>query len=683
MVNDKIVNSFALMSIEYANNNKDYYDMVIPFVLLIMMEKINKNNVIAIKQIETKLEERFGIFLPRNVVESILRRLTNKQYGYVKIENGIFYNTDKRFDKADFMKKKDEVTKHQEYVLSGLKKFIDSNYSEFEYDTNTLENTMISFLCKYGSSVLSYKNSISIINNIKNDMYSYYIGKYIVYTKDNDKKVFEYIREIVKGAMLSSAFYTNEDIKNFKVDKKITNLSVYFDTPLIIYLLGVSGVEYKEAVEELVNILKKLGVNIFSFEHIIDEVEGILDAYVKHYNANSLNKTYNFDYLIENKIKPAEILLYKSNIREILNEYGIKIEFTPQVTPANNTIDWEKAEEYLESHLQYKTESRRENDIKSICSMYINRSRCDLLRLENCESIFITTNISLSRIMQRYFREKENRKDFPAVIDDSYFTSMVWLKASTPSDKLPTLKLIADALATQEVPDEFWNEYLQQIEKINGLSPLDDATLYKLKYDSFIKKQVYEVASGDVRKIAHIDIAKLIEEDDERRHKKIIEERNQYKAERDEKDKQIIKEKAIKYKKGFQLWKIPCIMSKHMLIIICIFIVLCSEFISSIINGNIIKNIPYAGATAIIIVSVINKVLDKWISLKKEQFSILCTQCGRRILERKIEKYDLDYKDKIIEYIIKDNKYFEMYKKSDEVESQDNSEQTSKHAILN
>ncbi|MDO5520995.1 MAG: hypothetical protein Q4G58_10945 [bacterium] len=663
-----VMNSFALMSLEYGNNNKDYYDMIIPFILLILEDEKKQNKVISVKQTANLLNERFNIYLPKNVIESILRRLTNEEYQYTKVKDGIFYYTDKEYDKSDFMGKRSRVIEHQNAVFKSLKDYFNNYTVDFQYDSDKLESKLVSFLCKYGISVLSYENCSDVIENSKNDMYNYYIGKYIIYIKDNDTVLFEYIREIVKGAMLSTAFYSNESIKNFKTDKKITNLSVYLDTPLIIYLLGISGKEYKESVEELITLLVSLNVEILTFEHIVLEVEGVFDAYVAHYNNNSLDETYNFEYLIENKTRPAEILLHKSNIKSELEKYGVKISPTPDVTVQNCSIDMVQAEEYLSKRLHYKSKTRRENDVISVCSMYIKRSRSDYMRLENCEALFITTNLLLSNIMKEYFKNVEKRRDFPAIVDDANFTSMIWLKASTPSDKLPTLKIITDALAMQQVSDDFWDEYLKQIEFMKQRDEIDDTCLYKLKYDSFLKKQVYEVSNGDVRKITHKDIVKLIEIDDARRHQAIMNERDQYKQDADSKHKLLIKEKALRYIEGIHLWKIGYQISRFVNFLICVLMILVSQVISTIVKGNFIKGVPYSGGVGFALL-VLNKVFDKWISKQVEFLKKICLLKSLKILMNEVQKRDTEYSDKIKEWILENTEYFNMIKESAEIDA--------------
>ena len=57
---------------------------------------------------------------------------------------------------------------------------------------------------------------------------------------------------------------------------------MFLDTPLLLHILGYSGEEFQESIKELVEILKNLGVQICYWQHNIDEVLSILEAYEHH-----------------------------------------------------------------------------------------------------------------------------------------------------------------------------------------------------------------------------------------------------------------------------------------------------------------------------------------------------------------------------------------------------------------
>ena len=79
------------------------------------------------------------------------------------------------------------------------------------------------------------------------------------------------------------------------------------------HLLGYSGKALYESISELTDLLQKQKAKIRYFRHNLKELEGILNAYIRVYNLNKLNESYNFDYFIEN-----EINIIRDNISPII-----------------------------------------------------------------------------------------------------------------------------------------------------------------------------------------------------------------------------------------------------------------------------------------------------------------------------------------------------------------------------
>lgn len=101
---EKSLISFAIISTEWHEEKKDYLDMFIPFCLQGLEEQRSSKAVISIKKLKLSLTEKFGIKLPSNVVEMLVRRLATQEY--IKIEKNVCYLTDKKIDTKSFEEKK-------------------------------------------------------------------------------------------------------------------------------------------------------------------------------------------------------------------------------------------------------------------------------------------------------------------------------------------------------------------------------------------------------------------------------------------------------------------------------------------------------------------------------------------------------------------------------------------------
>lgn len=157
------------------------------------------------------MTERFGIKLPSNVVEMIVRRLAAQ--GYIRIEKNVCYLTDKKIDTKSFEEKSLVAETHQRELFLRIRDFLKEQYPSFEFDKEVLEDLFIQYLSKYGRGVIAFSDNEIQIDDSKNELYNYYIGIFISYVKENDKKYFCYIKEIVYGAMYASALHMQHNLK--------------------------------------------------------------------------------------------------------------------------------------------------------------------------------------------------------------------------------------------------------------------------------------------------------------------------------------------------------------------------------------------------------------------------------------------------------------------------------------
>ena len=69
------------------------------------------------------------------------------------------------------------------------------NYPVFKFDKSILEDAFIQYLCKYGRGIVAQSSENTEENLVQEELYIYYIGKFISYTKEEDKRYFKYIQE--------------------------------------------------------------------------------------------------------------------------------------------------------------------------------------------------------------------------------------------------------------------------------------------------------------------------------------------------------------------------------------------------------------------------------------------------------------------------------------------------------
>lgn len=659
MTEEKSLISFAILSTEWHEERKDYLDLFIPFFLQCIDQQRNSSSVISLKKIKERLKEEFGINLLSNVVEMIARKVAHE--GYITIKNNICYRTDKVIDTKIFVDKREMAERHQKELFQGIASYLEEEYPSFKFEKNVLEDVFIQYLCKYGRGIVvsSFENK-DLEEIDQEQLYKYYIGKFIAYVKVNNKTYFKYIQEIVYGAMYATALFMQENVRNIQVKSKIQNLKVFLDTPLLLYVLGYSGEEFQESVSELISILKSLGVEIGYWQHNIDELRSILDAYERHYDQGTLEQSRNFEYFLMNRITPLDISRFKATLNTDLDKMGIFLQEDVEISQ-EEMVDRDLFEKYLKENMLYRSGDRRMNDVNSICYTYKLRSRKDFRRIENCEYLFVTQNHTLALLAKKYFNENRSKDEYPAIIDDTLLTSIVWIKSETDGEKILNSKIIADAWAAQNVPESFWEKCVEEIQKLMEHGDINQEQVYLLQYDIFARKQLYEKTDGDVEKLNMCDINGVLKQVEYYKHQEILDEKNKW----EEKSKQateensqlitkLIESKAIQYKQCGGMWKIIAILRKCLVLLLCVGLVGISQLISIIQNQH--HNLLWGFGA--IIVTIILKFLDKLIFGKKKFFSDFLLDKSKKMLKDKIAKSEDRFVDEIVEGVIEKSKLF-------------------------
>ena len=71
------------------------------------------------------------------------------------------------------------------------------------------------------------------------------------------------------------------------MDDEYSHLTVYYDTSIILRLLGSSGEVYKNANLEMHRTIEQLGSKTMYFDHTESEVVNILDTIMSNYNVGN------------------------------------------------------------------------------------------------------------------------------------------------------------------------------------------------------------------------------------------------------------------------------------------------------------------------------------------------------------------------------------------------------------
>ncbi len=549
-------------------------------------------------------------------------------------------------DVSEFKLQRENNRKSNYIVQQEFYKFLD--LKNITYEQTIANNALVTYLCNYGRNVIA--DNIEILDN--GDVWNYRVGEFIQ-SISNNELIFSYIKNIAKGGMIASIIFNNST-KNYSSNKKFKNTTIYYDTSLLMHLLGYSGKALYESISELTDLLQKQKAKIRYFRHNLKELEGILNAYIRVYNLNKLNESYNFDYFIENEITPETISEYIVLLEKNLESKGLYVEDTPSYQNVAGNIDWKKFDEYLEKNIKYINPNRRKNDVESLAAIYRLRTYSKYTNYESCHALFVTTNPSLVYHAKKYFRLDEERTGIPAIVDDTFLTGFIWLKNENIYDQLPTLKIIADALSSQTLSTEFWNLFLAKVDTYEKQNIITIEEAARLKVDIFTKKNVYDLTDGDIDKLDHGTMKELLKRNDRERHQTLLEENDKLLSDIRNQDNTILElsNKFVDSKVQYYLsqkmiiWRLIIMFGKSWLFILCVALVILTKLFDFLLA---IGNTLFVNISSIsVLSSIILKFVDKKLSSYNKGIEYWFYKKSYNNFKNLVKQSEQEYSDEII-----------------------------------
>ena len=147
-MNDNMLASQVMLSYFINYENKDYLDLLLPFVKVSLPDSVG--DVILLTDMQYCLESRFGIDLPLNVVEKLLKRLVGE---YVK--EGKYYTLDKLYDSTEFERHFTIIEYSVDRTISGIYDFLKNDKLLLNITKDRVKEMLVNFLDIYDFYMLN------------------------------------------------------------------------------------------------------------------------------------------------------------------------------------------------------------------------------------------------------------------------------------------------------------------------------------------------------------------------------------------------------------------------------------------------------------------------------------------------------------------------------------------------
>ena len=318
------------------------------------------------------------------------------------------------------------------------------------------------------------------------------VSKYLMELRDSDNEALEKFMLVVQGHMLANALLC-PDLKSVKNYKRTT---FYMDTPLLVQLLGLEGINRRTAIEELLQLLTQLGGRIAVFSHTREELGRVLDG-----SAAKIDAMDGRGRIIEEARRSgmtrSDLLLLAGKVDDLLGEFGVEMRMTPGYTEDKYQIDESRFEGILDDGVLYYNPRAREYDVNSVRSVYVLRRGASPTAIEDAKAILVTSNTAFSRAAWDYGREFEASREVSSVISDFSLANVAWLKAPMGAPLLPMAEVLAFSYAAVQPSSALMGKFLSEIDRLRSSGEISERDHQLLRASPRVYEELVSMTLGD------------------------------------------------------------------------------------------------------------------------------------------------------------------------------------------
>lgn len=481
------LSSLAMLKVNI-DSGKDYLEYLRPYVIQVLHEF--KPEIVNDATVAEGLRSICGLEIPRRTVNIVLQRLAKN--GHLTKNNGVY--TISSLPETNFDAEKAISLRHIDSVATELTAFA-KEVAERDITTIEATDSIVAFLSQFSIPCLkSFLRGTALPSfGSEGDWQVVLVGQFVSQLPRRPE-LFDSFMRFAQGHMLANALLCPDLLS---VSGTYEGVSFYFDTPLLIQLLGLEGKEEQQAIQEVVRLVNRLKGRICYFSHTQDELVNsirISSDYVDAPNGRGsiVNEARN-----SNRSK-SDLLLAAENASEHLEKMGVSCIQTPSYDQRNHRfeISEEAFAEILVDEINYYNSKAKDYDIRSVRSIYVLRQGIVPSSIEKSRAVFVTSNVSFSRAAFEYGKKYEQSREVSTVITDFSLANIAWLKAPQGAPSLPQKEVLALAYAAIQPSRAFWSKVLVEADKLQESGQISARDHQLLRSSQHVQQELMRLTLG-------------------------------------------------------------------------------------------------------------------------------------------------------------------------------------------
>jgi hypothetical protein len=318
----------------------------------------------------------------------------------------------------------------------------------------------------------------------------YLVASFILHLQDTDALAFSYVVDAVKGAILAGVL----DVGAGELKRKLTNLTLILDTPILLTALGYQGDVRQRAAVQTLELARKLHAKTVCFEHTEKELQGVLESAIASMRSGGRSEggLRAVDaHFRDIGASPADIVIEQDNLHRNLEALGLRVISRPD-DYYKYGLDEATLEDLLKKQLPTQRESTRLYDLQSISAVHRLRKGTSPASLERCRYLFVTDNYGLTVVG----RQVDERHEWPLAMLDGQIASLLWVRGPAVADDLPREQLLAAVYAGMQPDSHLWMKYIEEIERLEQRGALDPDDVVILRSRPEASRALMDVTLG-------------------------------------------------------------------------------------------------------------------------------------------------------------------------------------------
>ena len=338
------------------------------------------------------------------------------------------------------------------------------------------------------------------------DVHATLVSKYVMHIKEEAVDRFQQFMVMVQGHMLANALLCPD----LAEPTTYSGVTFYLDTPLLIHGLGLEGREKKEAVDELVRLLRHLKGRIATFSHLRDELVGVLRGAADYLDNVQHGRGGIVVEARRRGTTRSDLLLLAGDIDVRLSNLGVEIRRTPEYA-TKFQIDEREFEAILREAVLYDNDRARASDVNSVRSIYALRGGTAARSIERSKAILVTSNAAFARSAWQYGQNDEVARDVSSVITDFSLANVAWLKAPMGASSLPVAEVMAYCYAAVQPSTKLIDKFLKEIDKLCASGEVTERQHRLLRSSPSTYTELVDLTLGDESALTHESILEALE----------------------------------------------------------------------------------------------------------------------------------------------------------------------------